>query len=91
MSTATQQKAAYRLHRAGLFVAYFRGNVPVAEPHVNGRQPPGLHAVGDSHDSALVALLAKATEAESKLKNELGNAKIRVTNIKRLLKPVETR
>lgn len=91
MSTATQQKAAYRLHRAGLFVAYFRGNVPVAEPQVNGRQPPGLHALGDTYDSALAALLASAQAAESKLRNELGNAKIRVLNIKRLLKPVETR
>ena len=79
-----------RSHHCGKHIAYFRGNVPVAEP-LSGRQPQGVHAVGDSHDSALAALLAKATEAESKLKNELGNAKIRVTNIKRLLKPVETR
>ena len=75
----------------GKHIAYFRGNVPVAEPQVNGRQPPGLHAVGDSQEAAMQSLLVKATEAESKLKNELGNAKIRVQNIKRLLKPVETR
>ena len=91
MSTATQRKAAHRLHRAGLYIAYFRGNVPTAESQVNGRQPPGLHAVGDSEAGALKSLLTLAELAESKLRNELGNAKIRVTNIKRLLKPVETR
>ena len=78
-------------HRAGLFVAYFRGNQPVIEQQLNGRQPQSMHALGDTYESALAALLASAQAAESKLRNELGNAKIRVLNIKRLLKPVETR
>ena len=91
MNSLTATRMRRGPHRAGAYIAYFRGNVPVAEPQVNGRQPPGLHAVGDSEAGALKSLLTLAELAESKLRNELGNAKLRVQNIKRLLKPVEVR
>ena len=74
-----------------MFVAYFKGNQPLVEQCVNGRQPQTMHAVGDTREKALETLFETAKAAASKAKMEAANAKLRVLNVKQLLKPVEAR
>lgn len=74
-----------------MFVAYFKGNQPLVEQCVNGRTPQTLHAVGETKERALEILLKNASDAANRAKMEAANAKLRVLNVKQLLKPVEAR